>query len=1004
MDIPYVSPDYKDIALGLGASGAFTFAVKNNLGSAVNVSGKTFVLKIDSERVPSSLDTKITELGGTILDATGGIVQFRLQTNDEIEDGLYYYTLEAQERTSPLQSLNKNLILSGLVNLATGSRGFSGLDWKADAVSGQLGQVFNQSNTSGVAFFAGGTVYKDETSGISLIFSHAEEGYWTYSDPTDTTKPGGFLGSIRLKVSFDDGLTLYDAGKILTSHVSSNPSGIAVPVDGGHPQGQPGYIPITDSIKNVALCVKRGDYLYAYYGTDRISSRTNDAKEYSNLCVARALYSDVIESAANKSVCNWYKYYDGSFSQPGLAGSATPLINSWNPIFPGQNFTNMAGFYSELLQQTVILFNLPNLRILDAGLPIFYIVSNPEDIFAIFSQDGINFSFPQKITTDYGARHFGVVGNRTHLGLINDSVMLYMNQGPWGNYKSLSLGAMSISAIEPREYFRTFSVESYSQLFKLNQTIDRGQLHPIIATMHYIKEQAKLLEASAYYYNNTSGYVVDNRWKNVLQSYANNSTELSGNFPDSFDDYINFEFGRDMHKLYYEYTHNFARHRTTPTILNFDGPLITAHTYGSIIYNSDFEAQGSAALTYSNLITSSLDSVNSLNAGRGIFSSSGTASGTYLASSILNYGSSIGEFRNSAILSHVELCQTSGASTDNEFTIIDIFGKTKAATRRNKLLGDNVLIRQKAVDGFGRIIFDISKYPLPAAYFDKQYNFLSPEHEFEVSLKALIGDADGIHLGGGAVGIWIHTKPEGGKVWTYAKDKLWVQHEAEGITKDDVIGKYSHNFFLPLVDRQLNSPTFVSASNRFVCARALDPTNPNRINDLISTYQENEFTDIKIKFNTMNRACNRDVINVPKDYFEQVSSRVHRLNQNYVIELFTLPQQNDKFTLFYGLNMVDLTLNKLSKPIAAKTGCEYLRVDLPPQHLLNIIKYFNLLAGDYDNTYVNNLTGYASRVSTITSSFMEASGGSRITYVEDPNWGANSPNTHTLRDQITIIN
>jgi hypothetical protein len=231
-----------------------------------------------------------------------------------------------------------------------------------------------------------------------------------------------------------------------------------------------------------------------------------------------------------------------------------------------------------------------------------------------------------------------------------------------------------------------------------------------------------------------------------------------------------------------------------------------------------------------------------------------------------------------------------------------------------------------------------------------------------------------------------------------------VYHNASGITRDDVIGKYSNNFFLPLSNRDINSPGFVSSSNRFVCARALDPTNPNRVNDLISTYQESEFTDISIKFNTLNRQCNREIINVPKDYYEQVSPKLHRLNQNYVIEIFTLPQQDQRFTLFYGLNMLDLTLNVLSKPIAAKTGCEYLRVNLPPQHLLNIIKYFNLLAGDYDNTYVNNLTGYASRVATLTSSFLEVSGGSRITYVEDPNWGANSPNTHTLRDQITIIN
>ena len=38
--------------------------------------------------------------------------------------------------------------------------------------------------------------------------------------------------------------------------------------------------------------------------------------------------------------------------------------------------------------------------------------------------------------------------------------------------------------------------------FRLNKPLDRGQLHPFVATLHYINEQAKLLQASSYYDTN----------------------------------------------------------------------------------------------------------------------------------------------------------------------------------------------------------------------------------------------------------------------------------------------------------------------------------------------------------------------------------------------------------------------------------------------------------------------------------------------------------------------
>jgi hypothetical protein len=509
-----------------------------------------------------------------------------------------------------------------------------------------------------------------------------------------------------------------------------------------------------------------------------------------------------------------------------------------------------------------------------------------------------------------------------------------------------------------------------SSIFSVSNSLDRGQLNPFLATLHYISEQKKLLQASAYYDQNPLYYDSNYNWMNVLQSYANNIDS-----PSSLNEFYNFEFGKQFHKLYGEYARNFARHRLSPVILDKDGPTIFAHAFGSLLYNSKFtETQ------YPELITTDLSSVKEFKYGSGLFSSSGISSGTFIVSSILNVGSSISEYRNSAILSHIELCQTSASNPNNSFAIIDVNNSGKYGARRNSLIHDNVLIKQVAYDGFGRMIFDISKYQCPSSIYDVQTNFLSPEHEFTLKFKAAAVDPDGINYGGRGLGIWIHTKPENGKIWSFIKANsnnsarqepgdFWLLHDASGITRDEVISRYSTLSYIPPTAKP-------PQDSQFACAKFLDTGNPNRGNDVIASMSPEDFTDIEIKFNTLNRVCGKTIIDVPQSYFDSVSNNVHRLNQNYVIEIFTLPIQNDKFTLFYDFNLVDDTLNRMSKILGAGVeGCSEYLIDLPKQRVLDIFKYFNQIAGAY-----NTSIPYASRVKTDTSSIYEAEGGSKINY------------------------
>jgi hypothetical protein len=510
---------------------------------------------------------------------------------------------------------------------------------------------------------------------------------------------------------------------------------------------------------------------------------------------------------------------------------------------------------------------------------------------------------------------------------------------------------------------------------------DFNQLHPFAYTVHYLQEQKKLQEASAYYYSNQNDYTASSYWFNVLDSRANELTESSGAFPNSFDDYINFEFGKDFHKLYYEYTHAFNRHRLGQAEYALNGPTIFSHMFGSILFNSDFKYFGVYTET-AQMITSSLSNVIELTAKPdGLFA----ISGSYLASSILNVGSSTYELRNSGILSHIEFSQPSGASTKNSFSILAINQTYPDPIRRNEFLVKNRFIKQVSNSGLGRIIFDISKYPHAGLYFDNTYNFLSPDHKFKFNLNSLISNQTGQTLGGGTVGVWIHTRPENNKVWSYLKDIGWFQHDASSVTESDVINSYCNLYTLPQKSRPI-----IQKENKFLCADIVDPENPNLKNDIISTFTEKDFEVLQLDFDTLN-----ENIKVPSEYQDLVSNKVHRLDQKYVIEIFTVPTQDEKFTLYYGPNLQDLTLNKWSKIFVSgiSNGSLYgekyskeFRIDVPKYHIINIFKYFNQITGAYNTAKQSNLTGYASRSSTISAPLLGASGGSRITYVEDPFW------------------
>lgn len=192
-----------------------------------------------------------------------------------------------------------------------------------------------------------------------------------------------------------------------------------------------------------------------------------------------------------------------------------------------------------------------------------------------------------------------------------------------------------------------------------------------------------------------------------------------------------------------------------------------------------------------------------------------------------------------------------------------------------------------------------------------------------------------------------------------------------------MLTKYSHTKRVPLTSRDPNSSNSSSTTN-YAC---LDQVTSNR-NSPVMGLGEQDFNSFEVTFNTRNRN-----LRLPRDY-QKDYDQLHRLDQNYVIEVFMAPgAQPDEFLLVDKVQVQDLTMKKLSEIFAAgtksdplcvlddlKRGCLEYRVELTKQDLFDIFKHFNNIAGK------NAATAYASRDKTKTETIMESEGGSRIDY------------------------
>ena len=500
----------------------------------------------------------------------------------------------------------------------------------------------------------------------------------------------------------------------------------------------------------------------------------------------------------------------------------------------------------------------------------------------------------------------------------------------YGYYVSNTLPSMGHTGLLPNDYH-----------------CDLGQVPDIWVLMHRLGNEKNYYEASSQFYSSSN--VSSAYWLDYYQGKANEITELSG-FPNSINDYYNFKFGRDLHLLYQTYTKEFDRHRLSEDLHYLDGANIFAHTFGSIIYNSDFD------LVSNQYVTSSFSSVTELKPGS-IFNVSETSS------YIENFN-----LVNSSIVSGVDLIHTSGSFQSNNFAVVKIPIESKLVNSEDYIY-DKTFILSKATNGLPRIRFDIRRHSLPSSEgYPIQTNFLLPDHEFRLDLNHVITNSTGNQFGGRRIGVWIHTKPELSKIWSYNNEGKWIQHD-QALSKTDLLNSYVQFLDSSSYSREDSQE---ASSAKFNCLELL--AGDGSLVSPIYTLNENDFKTASVYFNT----CNRYLEN---NYSYQVSyGQVHRKTQNYVIEVFLLPNNiDDKFLLLDSVNLVDSTMNKMSKFVALET-CPDVRVDLSKEELQTLFKFWNDIAGK------NSAVGLASRSPIETSSIMYSKGGSRLDYRRRSNW------------------
>jgi hypothetical protein len=116
------------------------------------------------------------------------------------------------------------------------------------------------------------------------------------------------------------------------------------------------------------------------------------------------------------------------------------------------------------------------------------------------------------------------------------------------------------------------------------------------------------------------------------------------------------------------------------------------------------------------------------------------------------------------------------------------------------------------------------------------------------------------------------------------------------------------------------------------------------------------------------------------DSYSKTLGPVHRLNQNYILDIFTVPNiTGNYYQIFDEISIIDVTENNRVS--------EYTQ-----DEVTNVVRFFNYCS-----------EGPGSRYAPTTSGMFDVSGGSRINYRIHPEWTPHSTSGGTFNGAYTSI-
>ncbi len=133
-----------------------------------------------------------------------------------------------------------------------------------------------------------------------------------------------------------------------------------------------------------------GRYVFLYYTA--FSGMTGG---YAQICMARSELSK-----GPPLPDNWEKFYNGTFSEAGIGGKETAIVDSHSEHAAT---LNAHVIYSNRLKKYILTFNVNRLAEEDGGLP-----PTKSGIYIELSDDGIKWPGPAKIIHAYAMREIGV--------------------------------------------------------------------------------------------------------------------------------------------------------------------------------------------------------------------------------------------------------------------------------------------------------------------------------------------------------------------------------------------------------------------------------------------------------------------------------------------------------------------------------------------------------------------------------------------------------------------